>query len=50
MPLSVPTVSMQNGTTALLAASRGGHLEVVELLLRHGASVQHEDMVIRGKG
>ena len=50
MPLSVPIAWLQNGATALLVTAQTGHLEVVDLLLRHGANVQHEDQVIRGKG
>ena len=31
--------------TALLCASKAGHLEVVEILIEHGADVEHRDMV-----
>lgn len=31
--------------TALLSASKFGHLEVVELLIGHGASIEQRDMV-----
>ena len=40
---------MQNGETALLYATQYGYLEIAELLLRHGASVLHENKVMRGK-
>ena len=33
-----------------MSACTEGRLKVVDLLLRHGAQVQHEDQVIRGKG
>ena len=33
-----------------MKAAKFGHSDVVDLLLRHGAQVQHEDQVIRGKG
>ena len=31
-------------------AAKHGQLEVVDLFLRNGAQVHHEDQVIRGKG
>ena len=31
--------------TALLSAAKNGHLEVVELLIDHGANIEHRDMV-----
>ena len=40
---------MQNGETALLYATQYGHFDIADILLRHGASVQHENKVIRGK-
>ena len=41
---------MQDRDTALILAARKGHLKVVELLIRHGAQVQHQNKVIRYKG
>ena len=41
---------MQFGWTALMWASNNGHLEVVDLLIRHGARVRREDKVMWGKG
>ena len=35
----------QDGTTALFFAARGGHVESLQLLLTHGASVQVEDSI-----
>ena len=40
---------MQSGETALLYATQYGHFDIADILLRHGASVQHENKVIRGK-
>ena len=40
---------MQMGKTALTWSAYNGHLEMAKLLIRHGASVQHENKVIRGK-
>ena len=48
--LSVPTALIQDGMTALIWASQFGHLEVADLLLRHGARVRHKDKVMRGNG
>ena len=36
---------LQMGNTALLYAARQGHIEVVELLLKHGASVNLQNTV-----
>ena len=46
---------MQDGWTALMdaaliEAAQNGHLEVAELLIRHGAHVQYQDEVIWGRG
>lgn len=38
-------VKMQEGCTALMFASHGGHLSVVELLLKHNAQVDVQNMV-----
>ena len=40
---------MQNGTTAFIHAAKNGSVKLVDLLLRHGARIQHQDKVIRGK-
>ena len=32
--------------TALLCATKGGHLEIVEILVEHGADIEHREMVI----
>ena len=40
---------MQNGNTAFIHAAKNGSVELVDLLLRHGARIQHQDKVIRGK-
>ena len=40
---------MQNGETALLYATQYGYLQIADILLRHGASVLHENKVMRGK-
>jgi hypothetical protein len=37
----------QCGHTALQRAAGGGHLEIVKLLLSHGATVDHQDEVVR---
>lgn len=33
--------------TALLCAAKGGHLEVIQYILDHGAELEHRDMVNR---
>lgn len=40
-PLPQTHVHWQNGATALLMASQGGHVEVVRLLIARGAQVDH---------
>ena len=41
--LSVPV--LQDGTTPLSAASQSGHVEVVDCLIKNGASVDKPDKV-----
>ena len=41
---------MQWGKTALMEAAQYGHRDVVELLLGHGARIEHQTLVIRGDG
>ena len=41
---------MQNGGTALLLAAKGGHVDMVRLLLEHGANTDVQDKVTRGEG
>ena len=41
---------MQIGETALIRAAIKGHLDIADLLIRHGAPVQHQDMVMWGEG
>ena len=36
---------LQRGRTALIRASKRGHLKVVRLLLDHGADINHADIV-----
>ena len=43
MSLSVPV--LQDGTTPLSAASQGGHVEVVDCLIKNGANVDKPDKV-----
>lgn len=38
-------MKMQEGCTALMFASHGGHVSVVELLLKHNAQVDVQNMV-----
>ena len=40
------TVSSQNGWSSLMAASLNGHVEVVDKLLQHGATVDLKDNVV----
>ena len=49
MWLPAPSALIQDGATALMHAAKSGSVEVVDLLLRHGARIQHQDKVIRGK-
>ena len=42
---SMHIVVIQDGWTALKAAARNGHREVVELLIQHGADVNAKDKV-----
>ena len=45
--LSSPdTLSCQNGWSSLMVASRDGHVEVVDKLLQHGATVDLKEKVI----
>ena len=39
-------VSSQDGASSLMAASRNGHVEVVDKLLQHGATVDLQHTVI----
>ena len=41
---------MQNGFTALMLAAINEHRDMVELLLGHGAQIEHQTKVIRGDG
>ena len=52
MPLMrLPVSRMQgNGRTALAEAAFYGRLEIVHLLLQHGARARHQDKVMRGIG
>jgi ankyrin repeat protein len=46
--LSIPNFEnkkMQNGYTALLCAAYYGHADAVEILIEHGADVDHQDKV-----
>ena len=45
--LCLPTTCMQIGRTSLHNAAEKGYLEVAEVLIRHGARVQHEDTRVR---
>ena len=40
-----PVLSPQDGQTALMLASDGGHIDVVQLLLSSGAQVDLQDEV-----
>ena len=45
--LSSPdTMLCQNGWSSLMLASENGHVEVVDKLLQHGATVDLKDQVI----
>ena len=48
MRLSSHHFSLQDGETALIRASRGGHIECVKLLLDKGASADLLDVVRAG--
>ena len=41
---------MQDGWTPLFRAAKNGHLEVIKVLIKRGAQVQHQDKVIAGEG
>ena len=41
---------MQDDETALMRAANGGHLQVVQELLKHGASMEAQNVVMRGCG
>ena len=38
-------LSLQDGTSSLMEACKNGHVEVVQLLLKKGANVNHQDNV-----
>ena len=40
-----PCVSSQNGASSLMSASQNGHVEVVDKLLQHGATVDLQKVV-----
>ena len=44
--LSPDTLSCQDGGSSLMLASLNGHVEVVDKLLQHGATVDLKDQVI----
>ena len=46
-PPVIVVYRLQCGHTALQRAAGGGHLEIVKLLLSHGATVDHQDEVVR---
>ena len=46
MPLTGLLFVMQNGYTALSLAASKGHSGTVELLLGHGARIEHQDKVM----
>ena len=41
----IRAICIQNGNTALIFASRGGHPGIVQLLLEHGANKEQQDKV-----
>lgn len=41
---------MQDNWSALLNASKEGHHRAVETLIRHGADIEHRDIVSNIKG
>ena len=43
---SLDTLSCQDGKSSLMLASQNGHVEVVDKLLQHGATVDLKDQVI----
>ena len=45
IPVIIPVLSRQDGQTALMLASDGGHIDVVQLLLSSGAQVDLQDEV-----
>ena len=44
--LSSDTLSCQDGGSSLMVASQNGHVEVVDKLLQHGATVDLQAQVI----
>ena len=45
--LSSPdTLSCQDGRSSVMSASANGHVDVVEKLLQHGATVDQKDQVM----
>ena len=45
IPVIIPVLSPQDGQRALMLASDGGHIDVVQLLLSSGAQVDLQDEV-----
>ena len=43
--LSFPDLSYQDGWSSMMLASRNGHVEVVDKLLQHGATVDLQKVV-----
>ncbi len=46
-PLAISLSVTQIGWTPLMQASQGGHVDVVNVLLKYGAKVNHETKVRR---
>ena len=40
-------IYLQTGHTALQRAAAGGHLEIAKLLITQGASLDHQDELVR---